>query len=397
MTRRHRVALVVICLASSLGVVSLLTRLGTASEGPMTTALERLGTLVGSVEHEIRQRFGRGASRAQSLAWFRPYREDASRLRLPDTVLLGVYDGGLPNTLDGVTAFEQQIGTTVPLVQLYSAWGDKPDQVFPLHLATAIWDMGSVPVITWEPWLTDFENARHPLLPLRAARERHGMAAVARGEYDFYIDAWAVEAARYARPLFVRFAHEMNDPYRYPWGPQNNTKEEYIAAWRHVRERFVAARATNVIWVWSPHVAYEYWDLYYPGNDVVDWVATGALNFGSVARWSQWWTFDEIFGSKYAKLAAFGKPVIVAEFGSLSVGGDRKAWYRDALADLPSRYPGVKALIFFHATRDATMTYQTLDWSIDSEATLAPTIAAAIRPWSPGHIAQTPVDSRKTP
>jgi beta-mannanase len=83
--------------------------------------------------------------------------------------------------------------------------------------------------------------------------------------------------------VFVRFAHEMNDPYRYPWGPQHNTKEEFIAAWRHVVERFRAAGAGNVIWVWSPHVAYEYWDLYYPGDEFVDWAATGVLNFGPIA------------------------------------------------------------------------------------------------------------------
>jgi hypothetical protein len=387
----HRLALVAICLASGIAVVSLLTWLSAASEGPLATTLDRLGTIVGSVEHDIRQRFGRGGSRGQALAWFRPYRDNATRLRHPDTVLLGAYDGGLPDTLDGVTAFEQRIGTTLPLVQLYSAWGDKPEQRFPLRLVTAIRDMGSVAVVTWEPWLTDFENTRHASLPLRDAREAHGMAAVARGDYDFYVDMWAAEAAHFGTPLFLRFAHEMNDPYRYPWGPQNNTKEEYIAAWRHVRQRFVAAGATNVIWVWSPHVAYQYWNLYYPGSDAVDWVATGALNFGSVARWSQWWTFDEIVGREYPGLAAFGKPVMIAEFGSLSVGGDRTEWYRSALANFPAKYPAAKALVFFHATNDATMTYQTLDWSIDSDPSLAPTIAAAINAWSPGGRARVPV------
>ena len=90
---------------------------------------------------------------------------------------------------------ERRLDTTFPLVHFYTAWGDKPDQRFPLRLVTAIWDMGSVPMVTWEPWLTDFENARHPHLPLRDARDRHGLAAVARGDYDFYMDAWAAEAA----------------------------------------------------------------------------------------------------------------------------------------------------------------------------------------------------------
>jgi len=384
MRRAYRLGLVGASLASSVAVVGLLTRFSSTSEGPIAATLEWLGTAVGSIEHSIRQRLIGGLGRSGDLAWFRPYQTNADRLRSPDVVLLGAYDSGLPETLDGVAELERNIGTTLPLVQIYTAWGDKPEQRFPLRMATAISDMGSVPVITWEPWLTDFENTRHPSLPLRDARDRHGLVAVARGDYDFYVDMWAAEAAQFSRPLFLRFAHEMNDPYRYPWGPQNNTKEEFIDAWRHVRERFERAGAHNVIWTWSPHVGYPYWDTYYPGSQYVDWVATGVLNFGWVGQqWSQWWTFREIFGVKYPLLASFGKPVMVAEFGSLAVGGDRAAWYRAALTDLPEKYPAIKALLFFNAKNDHTVTYQTLDWSVTRDPAVARTITAAIKPWMP--------------
>lgn len=384
MRRAYRLVLVATVLASCIAVVPLLTSFSSASEGPIAATLDWLGTTVGSIEYHIRQRLEGGLGRSGELAWFRPYRTGADRLRRPDAVLLGAYDSGLPESLDGVVELERTISTTLPLVHVYTAWGDKPERRFPLQLATAIWDMGSVPAITWEPWLTDFENTRHPFLPLRDARERHGMAAVARGDYDFYVDMWAADAARFGKPLFLRFAHEMNDPYRYPWGPQNNTKEEYIAAWKHVRECFERRGARNVIWTWSPHVAYLYWDTYYPGSQYVDWVATGALNYGSVGQqWSHWWTFHEIFGTEYPRLVSFGKPIMLAEFGSLAVGGDRAAWYRDALTDLPEKYPAVKAVLFFQAKSDQTVTYQKLDWSIDSDTALARTVAAAIRPWTP--------------
>jgi beta-mannanase len=201
---------------------------------------------------------------------------------------------------------------------------------------------------------------------------------VARGDYDFYIDAWAAGAARFRKPFFVRFAHEMNDPYRYPWGPQNNTKEEYVAAWRHVVDRFRRAGATNVLWVWSPHVAYEYWDLYYPGDAYVDWVATGVLNFGPIAQWSRWWTFGEIFGTKYPRLASFGKPVMIAELGSLAVGGDRAAWYRDALQSIPRGYPAVRAIVFFNVRDDQTVTYQKVDWTITGDSVVASAVRSAL-------------------
>jgi hypothetical protein len=380
MRRRARLVLVGSALAGSLALVLLLTAFSSESEGPIGLALDRVATAFGSIEHVVRARL-RGSERSDQLRWLSPYRADAGRLRRPGVILLGAYDGGLPDTLDGVVQLERRIGATFPLVHVYSAWGDKPGERFPLRLVTAIWDMGSVPVITWEPWLTDFENVHHPFLPLREARDRHGLASVARGDYDFYVDEWAADAARFGRPLFVRLAHEMNDPYRYPWGPQNNTKEEFIAAWQHVVERFRRAGARNVIWVWSPHVAHEYWDLYYPGSAYVHWVATGALNFGSVAYWSQWWTFRELFGMKYERLAAFGKPVMIAEFGSLATGGNRTVWYRDALMNLPHDYPAVKALLFFNATRDQTVTYQQVDWSVTGDPALVRVVAEAMKRW----------------
>jgi hypothetical protein len=382
MKRRHRIGVVAGLVAGGVAAVMLLTKLSAGAEGPLSRLLTSAGTAAGSLEHQLRTRFS-GPGRSADLTWLEPYRATPARLRNPDIVLLGAYDDGLPKTLDGVVQLERQIGTTLPLIQLYSAWGDRPDQQFPLKLVTAVSDVGSIPLVTWEPWLTDFESSRHAGIALRSERDRHGLASVARGDYDAYIDAWAAEAARYGRPIFLRFAHEMNDAYRYPWGPQNNSKEEYIAAWRHVVGRFRLAAAHNVLWVWSPHVAYEYWDLYYPGDTYVDWVATGVLNYGPIAQWSRWWSFAEIFGTKYPRLASFGKPVMIAEFGSLAVGGDRAAWYRDALTDLPVQYPAVHALLFFSAGDDQTVTYQKVDWRIVGDSVVAATVWDAIRPWAP--------------
>ncbi len=381
MKRSTRIVMVALAMAGGISLIGLLTSLGSASQGPIGDVLTRLGTAVSGVETSLRERLS-GPGRSAALGWLEPYRSNVARLRRPDVLLLGAYDSMIPNTLEGVVGLERALGTTLPLVHGYAAWGDRPDQRFPLRLATAVWSIGSVPMITWEPWLTDFENSLHPHLPLRDGRDRHGLSAVARGDYDFYVDAWAADAAAFGKPLFVRLGHEMNDPYRYPWGPQNNTKEEFISAWRHVVERFRAAGAHNVIWVWAPHVAYQYWELYYPGDEYVDWVSTGALNFGTVANWSQWWTFHELFGMKYDALSSFGTPVMVDEFGALAVGGDRAAWYREALTDLPAGYPAIKALLFFNAREDQTLTYQKADWSVGDDAGLSATIAEAIRPWA---------------
>lgn len=383
MRRGSRLALSAAALLSAVTFIALLTSLSSASEGPLGAMLERLSAAVEAIEHSVRVRIT-GSGRARQLTWFQPYRTDGNRLRHPADVLLGAYDSRLPWTAEGVVQLERSLDATFPLMQVYVAWGDKPDHAFPLRSLTMIWTLGSVPVVTWEPWLAVFDNSRHPFLPVRDDRDRRGLAAVARGDYDFYVDAWAVEAARFGRPFFLRFAHEMNDPYRYPWGPQHNTKEDFIAAWRHVVDRFRRAGAHNVIWVWSPHVAYEWWELYYPGDEYVDWAATGVLNYGPIAQWSRWWTFEEIFGTKYQRLAGIGKPVMIAELGSLRVGGDRAAWYRDALTELPSRHPAVKAILFFNASDDQTVTLQKVEWSFRQDPEVAAAIRDAMAPWAPG-------------
>jgi len=381
-TRRSRVLFSLAALLSAGAVVAALTALSSSSEGPLGTMLDWVGAGVVSIEHELRTR-ATGAGRARELAWFEPYRASAERLRQPADILLGVYDSEFLAGAERLVALERAIDTTVPLIQLYTAWGDGAEHAFPARAMTRIRTLGSVGVVTWEPWLAVFDNARHPSLPLREQRDRGGFTAIARGDYDFYIDRWAADAAAYGHPFFLRFAHEMNDPYRYPWGPQSNSKEEFIAAWRHLVDRFRQAGASNVVWVWSPHVAYEWWQLYYPGDDVVDWVATGVLNYGPIAQWSRWWTFAEIFGAKSPALESFAKPVMIAELGSLRVGGNRADWYRDALTDLPSRYPAVKSVILFHASDDQTVTAQRVEWTFRGDDDVAAAVRDAIRSWDP--------------
>ena len=380
MKRRHRMLITTAAVGGSLLAALGLASLSRGAEGPISSGLSWMEASVGGLERRVRVRMGR-PGRADELTWLAPYRHDAAQIRKPEHVLLGAYDGGLPQTLEGLEQLEQGLGTTLPLVQIYTAWGDKPDQQFPLALTSAIRDFGSIPVITWEPWLTDFDGERRSHLPRREVRENGGLAGIANGFYDFYIDEWAADAAKYGDPLIIRFAHEMNDGYRYPWGPQNNRREDYIAAWRRVVERFRAAGANNVVWVWSPHIAYEHWERYYPGDAYVDWVATGVLNYGPIAQWSQWWTFEEIFGAKYPAMAAFGKPIMIAEFGTLAVGGNRSEWYRHALRGMPDRYPQVKALLFFHLGGDQSVTYQKIDWTVTDDSAVVGTIRRALATW----------------
>ncbi len=367
-------------LALTLGgaIVFGLTFVGEMTKGPIEDALSGAGEAVREVEEKIILE-QRTETRADQLAWLKNKKKN---LQNPTKILLGAFDSEANKSLKPIFNLEKSLGTTFPLVQLYAAWGSKEDEHFPKLKVESILKSGSIPVITWEPWLTDFDSSQFTggLRPVEV-RDKNGLNDIATGLYDDYLHTWAKAAAKVKQPIFLRFGHEMNDPYRYPWGPQNNQAESFVAAWRHVHEVFQQENATNIIWVWSPHPAHGWFEAYYPGNDVVDWVGVGALNYGTVAPWSQWWSFDDIFGKHYTELTAFGKPIMVSEFGCLAVGGDRKKWFSAALDSLPVSYPNVKALIFFHNLRDQTTTQQPLDWSIRYDSSIVRTVAKALKSW----------------
>ena len=373
---RISVALLALLLGGT--IIFALTYAGEKSQGPMEDIFIGAGEMVRKAEDRMIIA-KRSKTRAGQLAWLHA---NPGELRNPPAILLGAFDEKTQKSLKPVFDLETALLTTFPLIHIYTAWGSKEDQKFPKIQIESILKSGSIPVVTWEPWLTDFDPKLFPggLRPIET-RDKNGLNDVTSGTYDAYIRAWAKAAAKVGKPFFLRWGHEMNDPYRYPWGPQNNSPEDFIAAWRHVHAIFRQENARNVIWIWSPHPAYGLFEDYYPGAEYVDWLGVGVLNYGTVAPWSQWWAFDEIFGNHYDALAIFQKPIMISEFGSLAVGGNRAQWYKDALTRLPVRYPLVKSLLFFHFSNDQTTTQQVLDWTIKNDPAIVDAVAKAIAAW----------------
>ncbi|HKB79854.1 MAG TPA: glycosyl hydrolase [Thermoanaerobaculia bacterium] len=325
---------------------------------------QRFSDVEGNVVTSVRR-----SSRRDYLAPLRPTLASVTALRNPAMMLFGVYDGGFPNTFAGMEKFETDLDYKFPIISFYVAWGDKPTEQFPTRMVDTINRMGSVPMITWEPWVVDFDERLRPNLPRVAEREYACLAAIARGDYDFYVVAWAKAAAAYGKPMFLRFAHEMNDPYRYPWGPQNgNRPEDFIAAWKHVHLIFQKMGADNVLWVWSPHISMPWFEYYYPGLEFVDWVGIGVLNYGNVASWSRWWSFQQILEKAYPGLLALKKPIMICEFGTLTKGGNAYEWYRQAFYHIDHTFRrGIRGLVLFNQEDDNTMTALALNWSVEQD------------------------------
>lgn len=378
--RTHRVLYTVLAIAAGILLVFLLTYAGKQAKGPLGNLFNKAGNIVTQVENKLIVQ-SRADLRKDHLSWMKEFQDNPEVLKSSHVVLFGAYDNMAKESYESIINLEDSLKMTFPFIHIYTAWGSKAEEEFPYTQANAITELGSIPVITWEPWLSDFDASDYPKLRIPEKRDKGGMADIARGLYDQYIIEWAKEAKRLNKTILVRFGHEMNDPYRYPWGPHNNKPGEYVAAWKHVHQLFRRTRATKVLWIWSPHPSYGYFDYFYPGDDYVDYIGLNILNYGNVAHWSQWWTFEQMFGNHYKEFEKFGKPMMLTEFGSLAVGGNRAKWYEEAFSSLPLKYPLLKSVLFFHFSRDNTTTEQYVDWTIINDPEVLSTIRREIKKW----------------
>lgn len=334
------------------------------------------------VDFEFKKLFkNTNGKRTQQMAWFTGIKMNKDSLLNPSQVLLGAYDSRANSNFRSILRLEDSLKTHLPLMQIYTAWGSRPENKFPVAEVKSILNLGSLPLITWEPWLNSFNAVQYPDIRNIKERSKHGLTDIANGFYDRYLRDWARDAKAAKVPIFLRFAHEMNDPFRYPWGPHNNSVDEYILAWQHVHSVFDSLGVENVIWVWSPHVSYEGYEAYYPGHEYVDYIATNILNYGEGMEWSNWYSFDKLFKFHYEKFALYQKPMMIAEFGTLEYGGSKSQWFSDALTNFPEKYPMVKALLFFHVENDNTAVLKTFDWYFIEDSSCVNVISKSINNW----------------
>jgi hypothetical protein len=242
--------------------------------------------------------------------------------------------------------FEERIGRKLDLHRLFLRWDD------PATGAAA-----------------DVARGRTPILSIQPARRngtRLTWAAVASGRHDADIVRQARAIAALDAPVFLTFNHEPD------FSPGFGTPGEYVAAWRHYVGVFRAEGVRNVAWTWTmapssfrrPPVGAGA-DAYYPGDDVVDWLALDAYNWYGCGpgKPTAWRSLAEVVSPFRTWSLPHGKPLMLAEWGSSEDPADpqRKAnWLRDAMTTLAG-WPEFKAASYFH-------TFGNCAWWVDSSA-----------------------------
>lgn len=264
--------------------------------------------------------------------------------------------------LQPVQEMERKTSHSYGLVSTYLTWGPESITNFPDALYRQIYQKGAIPMITWEPFTRSFpHNPAYPGLE----KDKDVCKAIINGALDGYIEQFALKIKALQKPVFIRLAHEPDNPV-YPWSATGgNTAQEYVASWQYVVNKFVNLGISNVTWVWNPW-DYSTIDKYYPGKQYVDWIGITALNYGNASYDGKWRTLAELYAPFRKKVTGLSKPVMLAEFGSTGYGGDQAQWLRDALQYTTDSLNEVKSLVFFYSNQDK---YWISSWRPDPSAT----------------------------
>lgn len=274
----------------------------------------------------------------------------------------------MPEKSDGITSidklnfFQKEYNTHFDIVSFYIPWGDKqkchPDN----KLLEKVYKNHSIPMITWEPWLDLFDSSE-------VKAENNVFKNIYEGNLDGYIQDFIERIKSLKNPVYLRFAHEFDNPF-YPWyvGSENSA-EDFKKAWKYLHSKFYRQGARNVIWVWSPWKSKSV-NLCFPGKDYVDWLSVTGLNYGNLDSSQTYLEFSDIYES-FHKQEVFqsGLPVMVAELGTIDTSAaSQLSWFEKSMADIGHQYPEIKSITFFNSSIDqnapAGSNLPNIDWSI---------------------------------
>ncbi|MFA4843747.1 MAG: glycosyl hydrolase [Candidatus Margulisiibacteriota bacterium] len=250
--------------------------------------------------------------------------------------------------------FAQTSGAKVKIDAKFSAFGQ--GLKFPMDEALSAARSGTALFIKLEPWN-----------PAEPKNNPYSLRDIADRKYDALLTGFARQVKAFGQPILITFAHEMN-LVAYPWGKANPA--EYKAAFHHVHELFRQAGACNVTWVFNPD-AQSNAEAYYPGDDVVDWIAVdGYSDIGKRQSCSE--IFDQRFTEYKNKHP--DKTLMIGEFGYNSYAPDenqrkieekvnKPAWLKECI-DYVADGGKIKAFVYFNT--DKMENGQTKKWAVKS-------------------------------
>lgn len=282
----------------------------------------------------------------------------AANAPLPERRWVGFYVAGAPGTIGPLLEVEQKVAVRAGVSNYFQSF----EQGFSAAEAHSAISHGAMPLITLE-----FKQPGQPAIDLDA---------IASGGCDWYLRPYARAAAAFGHEVWLRPMHEMNGNW-YSWGGTvgDNTPDDFIRAWRHVRDVFIQEGATNVKFVWCPNIesipntSANAIARYWPGDTYVDYMALDGYNFGE-GDGIHWRSFESLYTPAYQTLIALSdKPMFIAETGCATNGGDKAAWIAEMFRVIPQRFGRFIGMGWFHANCDRP-------WRVDTSVASVQAFAA---------------------
>jgi cellulose synthase/poly-beta-1,6-N-acetylglucosamine synthase-like glycosyltransferase len=270
-------------------------------------------------------------------------------------------DDGISN-LKNVNEISKQIDVKFDIVSLYLAWQKDLESNFPASLIDSIYCQKSLPLVTWEPWLTSFNDT--------TIKGRHVFDLIVEGYFDIYITNFANKLKRLDKPIFLRFAPDFDNP-AYPWYIEGDSAAlKFKNAWIHTYEIFKNVEANNVIWIWNPWKPYNVVS-FYPGKEYVDWFGVSILNYGKLNTNGIEYDFKSLYEPYHEAFHNLpATPVIISEFGSVKENEKQGKWITEAFTDIENEFNEIKSVIYFvskvdHNWPNGFQKNGYIDWTIN--------------------------------
>ncbi len=220
--------------------------------------------------------------------------------------------GGYEDRVDPaeLDAYEGAVGRKVAWVYFSSEWSKS--RAFPTETAAWIRSRGAVPFVR---------------LMLRSSLDVHvveplfTLEAIARGDFDDDLRAWAEGARALGSPVLVEWGTEMNGDW-FAWSARwsgDAAPDQFRRAYRRM-VRVMAERKAPLSWVFhihAPDAEGERFERYWPGDDVVDWMGLSCYGPQTPTQ-DSWPDFAQTLDEYIPRVLALapGKPIMVAELGT---------------------------------------------------------------------------------
>lgn len=277
-------------------------------------------------------------------------------------MLLGIASG--PEWRDEIPVFTQQVGKTPAIYQLFldleRNWTDGAvvDQL------TELEGLGLIPYL--EIHADDLAGLNSGTYDTKLEQMRNALAGWLRG--------------RPGRTMLVAPLPEMNA--NHPWSGQPHM---FKAGYRQIRAALIEEGLTprQVRFVFAPYGDSSHddnYDVYYPGDGVVDLIGFAMINNGNPAWRNYEFTFGRYIDALRAQVS-LTKPILITQTASIETGPrgeSRDQWLDDMFTRLKA-HDQVIGAIYFNRNRPE----RDLDFRVLINGQLDPAIREGYRTWSP--------------